>query len=391
MPEPIIIVGAGQAGAQAVHSLRTSGYDGDLIMLGDEGYAPYQRPPLSKKFLAGEVGSDHLLLRPSAFYDQAKVDLRTASAVSAIDVDGHAVETAAGGRIPYSKLLIATGTRARPLPIPGADLKGVVTLRTIADVTLMRGVFQPGTRLVIIGGGYIGLEVAAVARSLGLDVTVLEVAARVLQRVVSWQVSDFYQRLHADHGVKIRLGARLSAIDGEGHVEAVRLADGTTIPADMVLVAIGAVPVDGLAKAAGLDCQDGILVDAATRTSAPDIHAAGDCTRFASGVFGRSIRLESVQNAIDQAKAAASAMLGQPVAYDPLPWFWSDQFDIKLQIAGLSEGHARAEVSGDPTTKSFAVSYVSTDGVLLAVDAINNPRAHMLARKAVGKPYQPAA
>lgn len=391
MPQPIVIVGAGQAGAQAVHSLRTSGYDGELIMLGDEGQAPYQRPPLSKKFLAGEVGSDHLLLRPSAFYDQAKVDLRTASAVTAIDVAGHAVETNTGERIPYSKLLIATGTRARPLPLPGADLNGVVTLRTIADVTMMRGVFRPGTRLVIIGGGYIGLEVAAVARSLGLDVTVLEVAARVLQRVVSWQVSDFYQRLHASHGVKIRLGTRLSAIEGTDHVEAVRLADGTAIPADLVLVAIGAVPVEGLAKAAGLVCQDGIVVDAATRTSAPDIYAAGDCTRFPSGIFGRSIRLESVQNAIDQAKAAASAMLGQPLIYDPVPWFWSDQFDIKLQIAGLSEGHARTEVSGDPATKSFAVSYISTDGLLLAVDAINQPRAHMLARKAVGKPYQPNA
>lgn len=391
MPEPILIVGAGQAGAQAVHSLRTAGYDGDLIMLGDEGQAPYQRPPLSKKFLAGEVGSDHLLLRPSAFYEQSKVDLRTLSGVTAIDVAGHTVETAKGERIGYSKLLIATGTRARSLAAPGADLPGVLTLRTIADVTLMRGVFRPGTRLVIIGAGYIGLEVAAVARGLGLDVTVLEVAPRVLQRVVSWQVSDFYQRLHADHGVKIKLGTKLSGFEGGEHVERVRLSDGTALPADLVLVAIGAVPADELAAKAGIECRDGILVDASTKTSAPDIYAAGDCTRFASGIFGRSIRLESVQNAIDQAKAAANAMLGTPVVYDPVPWFWSDQFDVKLQIAGLSEGHARTELVGDPAARSFAVSYIATDGTLLAVDAINKAREHMLARKAVGKPYQPGA
>lgn len=391
MPEPILIVGAGQAGAQAVHSLRTAGYDGDLIMLGDEGQAPYQRPPLSKKFLAGEVGSDHLLLRPSAFYEQSKVDLRTLSGVTAIDVAGHAVETAKGERIGYSKLLIATGTRARSLAVPGADLPGVLTLRTIADVTLMRGVFRPGTRLVIIGAGYIGLEVAAVARGLGLDVTVLEVAPRVLQRVVSWQVSDFYQRLHADHGVKIKLGTKLSGFEGGEHVERVRLSDGTALPADLVLVAIGAVPADELAAKAGIECRDGILVDASAKTSASDVYAAGDCTRFASGIFGRSIRLESVQNAIDQAKAAASAMLGTPVVYDPVPWFWSDQFDVKLQIAGLSEGHARTELVGDPAARSFAVSYIATDGTLLAVDAINKAREHMLARKAVGKPYQPGA
>lgn len=382
--EPIVIVGAGQAGAQAAQSLRAAGFDGDLVMFGEEPHAPYQRPPLSKKFLAGEIGPDHLLLRPHAFYAQNRVDLRTGETVTAIDLADRSVVTARG-RTPFSRLLLATGTRARPLPIPGHELDGVASLRAIRDVDAIRAVLAPGARIVIVGGGYIGLEVAAVARGLGLDVTVLEAADRVLQRVVAADVSRFYQDLHAARGVRIVTGARIAGFVGAGgRATGVAMADGSVVAADLVLVAIGAVPVAELAEAAGLATGDGVLVDGRARASHPDVFAAGDCTRFHSPLYGRSIRLESVQNAIDQAKTAAAAMLGEAPPYDPVPWFWSDQYDVKLQIAGLSQGHVRAVTDGDPASGAFAVSYLDADGRLLAVDAINRPRDHMLARRAIG-------
>ncbi|MBL8575434.1 MAG: FAD-dependent oxidoreductase [Hyphomicrobiaceae bacterium] len=383
--DPIVIIGAGQAGAQAAQSLRANGYDGDLVMLGAEPHAPYQRPPLSKKYLSGDVSAENLALRPPAFYETNRIDLIAGAEATHIDPAGRRVETIAGQTIAYSKLLIATGTRARPLPLPGHDLDGVLTLRTIRDVDTLRPAFAPGARLVIVGGGYIGLEVAAVARARGLDVTVLEGAPRVLARVVAPPVSRFYQDLHRAHGVDIRLDQHLAGFTGGDRVTGIALADGTTVAADLVLVAIGALACDELATASGLATRDGIAVDAFTRASAPDIFAAGDCTRFTSALYGRDIRLESVQNAIDQAKAAAAAMLdiaAEP--YDPVPWFWSDQYDVKLQIAGLSQGHDRAVVDGDPATASFSVSYYLGDR-LLAVDAINRPRDHMLARRSIGK------
>jgi 3-phenylpropionate/trans-cinnamate dioxygenase ferredoxin reductase subunit len=386
--EPFVIVGAGQAGAQAAQSLRQLGYNGDLVVLGDEGFAPYQRPPLSKKYLAGDMSAEHLLLRPPAFWEKERVDIRPGVHVQSIDVVAKRIQIA-GGSLGYAKLLLATGTRARPLHIEGAALVGVLSLRTIADVDRLRPVVARGGRIVIIGGGYIGLEVAAVARSLGLDVTILEATARILGRVVSPEVSAFFTDLHQGHGVRIRTATPIARLEGrDGHVTGVTLGSGETIPADLVLVAIGALPNDTIAAAASIHCQDGIVVDATTRCNAPDIFAAGDCTRFPSALYGRSIRLESVQNAVDQAKAAATAMLGGSVQYDPVPWFWSDQFDIKLQIAGLSQDHDRVIVDGNPADRTFSVAYIRND-TLLAVDAINRPRDHMLARRGVGKPYTP--
>lgn len=393
MSAPFVIVGAGQAAAQAAASLRQAGYDGGLVMVGDEPHPPYQRPPLSKKHLAGELHGDRLALKAESYWAEAGIDLRLGAEARAIDVEGRRIELADGTRLPYARLLLATGSRPRSLALPGADLAGVHRLRGRTDVIRFQAELVPGARLAIVGGGYIGLEVAATARELGLDVTVIEAADRLLGRVVAPAVSAFFHALHAGRGVAIRTGAAVAGLEGIERVGGVRLSDGTLVPADVVLVAAGGLPNDEIARAAGLATQDGILVDEATRTSAPDVFAAGDVARFPSRRYGRLVRLESVQNAIDQAKAAASAMLGESPSYDPVPWFWSDQYDVKLQIAGLSAGHGRAEIEGDPGAGPFAVAYRDAER-LLAVDTINWPRRHMEARRTLAEspapPREPA-
>lgn len=387
MSDTCVIVGAGQAGAQAVQSLRQGGYAGDIQLLGDEPHPPYQRPPLSKKFLAGELEADRLWLRPPEFYDANAITLRTGLKVASINRESRTIGCENGESIGYDHLLLATGTRARNLPLPGFDKQGVLPLRSMGDVDAMRPLLRNGGRLVIVGAGYIGLEVAAVARSLGLKVSVLETQDRVLSRVVTPVLSQFFQTLHADQGVDIRFGVSVAAIEGDERATSVRLGSGERIECDLVLVAVGAAPNDELAKAAGLTVDDGIVVDAACRTSDPAILAAGDCTRFHSQRFGAPIRLESVQNAIDQAKAVAATICGNPGSYDPVPWFWSDQYDIKLQIAGLSQGHDEARVIGDPASGSFYVAYLRDDR-LLAVDSVNNPRSHMMARRGLGEKWR---
>jgi 3-phenylpropionate/trans-cinnamate dioxygenase ferredoxin reductase component len=381
MLEPIVIVGAGQGAAKAVETLRGAGYGGDLVVIGDEPHPPYQRPPLSKKYLAGEMDAAALSLRGPDYYATQGVDLRLGTAVVGIDTAARRVTLATGRPVPYSKLLIATGTRARKLPLAGAERDGVVTLRSISDVDAIRARLAQAERVAIIGGGYIGLEVAAVACSRGHRVTVLEGQDRVMARSVSPDVSRFFEILHRDRGVRLHTGVGVTEILGVDRVTAVALTDGRTARADLVLIAAGATPNTELAAAAGLTVADGIVVDNAAKTSAPDIYACGDCTRFPSRRYGRAVRLESVQNAIDQGKAAALAMLGEAPDYDPVPWFWSDQYDIKLQIAGLSGGYdrvAREDASGG----GFSISYFAGER-LLAVDAINAPRAHMLARRAL--------
>lgn len=384
MPEPIIIVGAGQSAAQAVASLRGEGYDGPVQLFGDEPFLPYQRPPLSKAFLAGETTPERLELRPAAFYEEKAVELQLGCRIARIDPAAHTIECVQGRFWRYSKLLLTTGTRPRPLPIPGDALEGVHHIRAIRDVERFRAEFRPGARLVIVGGGYIGLEVAAKARKMGLDVTVLETADRILKRVVTKETAEFLVTLHEAHGVVIRPSSVAARFVGEHRVEAVELGDGTRVPADVVLVAIGAVPNTELAASAGIDVANGIVVDAATRTSAPDIHAAGDVVSFPSGLYGRNIRLESVQNANDQAKAAVAAMLGCPVTYDPVPWFWSDQYDTKLQIAGLSDGFDRIEVDRAADDSRFAARYFRSER-LIAVDSINDPKTHLGARRALAE------
>ncbi len=369
-------------------SLRQGGFDGPIRLIGDEPHVPYQRPPLSKKFLLGEMAEDGLFLRPPAFYDAQMIDFIPGTLVTRIDPAAKRLSLANGDTMDYGTLVLATGTRARPLPLPGADLDGVVSLRSIADVNDIRARFATARNLVIIGAGYIGLEVAAVARLSGLDVTVLEAEDRPLKRVVSPALSAYYSDLHARNGVRLRVGTGVLSIEGQdGKVTGVLLRDGETVPADVVLVAIGALPNDELAREAGLDVDNGILVDGGGQTSDEAIYACGDCTRFHSARYDRSVRMESVQNAIDQAKAVAQSILGQDVDYDPLPWFWSDQYAVKLQIAGLSEGYDDTKTVGDPSSDKFYVAYLKNNQ-LIAVDSVNAPRSHMMARRVIGETWR---
>jgi 3-phenylpropionate/trans-cinnamate dioxygenase ferredoxin reductase subunit len=390
MSEAVVIVGAGQAAAQLAISLRQGGFRGPVRIVGEEPWLPYQRPPLSKKFLPDPKNPDSLLLRPAAFWQEQGVEIDTGERVTAIDRAGRRIVIASGSEIAYGTLALATGTSARHLPIPGIDKPGVFSLRTIEDTLHLRPALDVARRTVIIGGGYIGLEAAAVFRSEGRDVVVLEAEDRVLKRVTGAAISDFFQTFHAGRGVDLRMNARAAAIEGEPRVTGVVLADGARLPADLVLNATGARPNDDLARAAGIATNDGILVDGSARTDDPHVYAIGDCTRFHSARYGRMLRLESVQNAIDQAKAAALSILGQPQAYDPVPWFWSDQYDLKLQIAGLADRHDRAEVVGDPASAKFSVEY-RLAGRLVAVDAVNDGRAHMMARKRIAEETGSAA
>ncbi|MFG1358838.1 NAD(P)/FAD-dependent oxidoreductase [Xanthobacter pseudotagetidis] len=385
MSAPFVIIGAGQAAAQAAVSLRAEGYGGEIVMIGDETHLPYQRPPLSKAFLAGEMSADRLELKAPNFYPDSGIDVRLGTRAVRLLPAAKAVEIDGGIRIAYERALIATGTRARALPVPGADLEGVFSIRSIDDVARFRAVAQPGAKLVIVGGGYIGLEVAAKANRIGLDVTVVEGQPRVLARVACETISRYATDLQLAHGVRVLTSMGVSAITGTERVTGVELVTGEVLPADLVLAAVGAVPNLELAADASLAIENGIRVDAQARTSDPSIYAVGDVASFPSGLYGRRIRLESVQNAIDQAKAAAKAMLEGAVTYDPVPWFWSDQYDTKLQIAGLLDGFDRTECEGDVAAGRFCVRYFASER-LIAVCSVNDPKSHMLARRALAAP-----
>jgi 3-phenylpropionate/trans-cinnamate dioxygenase ferredoxin reductase subunit len=382
MSQRIVIIGAGQAGAQAVATLRAEGFAGSIAMVGDEPFPPYQRPPLSKAYLAGTFERERLFLKPQSFYDETKCELILGVAATAIDRAAHVVALADGRILNYDGLLLATGSRVRRIPVAGADLPGVFYLRGIADVDALRASFVAGARLAVVGGGYIGLEVAAVAAKLGLDVTVFESLSRVMARAVSPELSAFYQRVHREAGVRFELDTCVESFQGGSQLEAV-CAGGESHGADIALVGIGIVPNVSLAQAAGLVCNDGIAVDDCACTADPAIFAAGDCTRHL-GRDGALIRLESVQNAIDQAKHAALAMLGRPTSYREVPWFWSDQYDLKLQIAGLSrEGDARV-LRGDPAARKFAVFHLRA-GRVAAVEAVNAAPEYIVGRRLIGE------
>lgn len=382
----VVIVGAGQAGAALAAKLRALGHDGEIVMLGDEPAPPYQRPPLSKAYLLGEMEEDRLWLRAPDFWADTKVELRLGQAVTDIDPTAKTV-TVGGEALEYDHLALTTGSTPRRLPASiGGSLEGVYTVRTLADVDAMRSAFQPGRKVIIVGGGYIGLEAAAVASKLGLDVTVLEMAPRILQRVASPETSTYVRTLHQSHGVKILESTGLDRLIGDDRVEGALLKDGRTLPADFVIVGVGVTPNTHLAETAGLAIENGIATDEMGLTNDPAIWSAGDCASF-PWKDGR-IRLESVGNAIDQAEAVAANIMGAAAPYQARPWFWSDQYDLKLQIAGLNTGYDRIVTrKGDGDVVSF---WYFRGADLLAVDAMNDSRAYMVGKRLIEMGKSPA-
>ena len=380
----IVIVGGGHAAGQGAASLRQSGYDGELVVICDEPHIPYQRPPLSKQYLAGEHGLDRVYLRPEAFYQDRGIELRSGRRATEIDVKARTLVLDDTSTLAYDKLLLATGSRVRKLDIPGGALPGVHYLRNIADADNIKADMAPGRRVTIVGGGYIGLEVASVAVQAGLSVTVLEMEDRILKRVASAEMSTFYHALHTDAGVRIRTGASARRFAGTERVDQVVCADGTEVPSDLVVVGVGVAPNIELAETAGLTCENGILVDERCATSAPDIYAAGDCTNHPNPILGRRLRLESVPNAMEQSRVAATNLAGQEKVYANVPWFWSDQYDLKLQMVGFSTDGNSHVVRGDPATRKFIMFHLKDD-VLTAADAVNAPREFMTCRQLVGR------
>jgi 3-phenylpropionate/trans-cinnamate dioxygenase ferredoxin reductase subunit len=376
MTKSVAIAGAGHAAGQVVATLRQKKFAGTITLIGEEPWLPYQRPPLSKKFLAGELPAERLHFKPQSFYDDPAIEVRLETRIDSLDCRGKTLRTAGGRQIAYDKLVLATGARPRLLRLPGVDLDGVHYLRTIADVTGIRSRLGAGVRVVIVGAGYIGLEVAAVASQLGADVTVIETEDRVMKRVVSPQISEFYQREHSSHGVKLMLSTSIGGFSGGRQVAGVELSDGRRVAAHLVVIGIGVVPNTELASDAGLAVENGIVVDNRCQTSDPDIFAVGDCTYHPNDILGYRVRLESVHNALEQAKTAASNICGERSCYAQVPWFWSDQYDLKLQIAGLSQEYDQTVVRGEPDSRSFSCLYLR-DGQLIAVDAVNSAKDFM--------------
>ncbi|HMO07816.1 MAG TPA: FAD-dependent oxidoreductase [Paracoccaceae bacterium] len=384
----IVILGAGQAGAAAAARLRALGHAGPITLIGEEAAPPYQRPPLSKAFLMGEIGEERLYLRPVAFWAEQGIELRSGCRATGIDRVARQVGTT-GGRIPYDALILATGAVPRRLPgAVGGDLPGAFTLRGIADVEAMRPAMQPGARLLVVGGGYIGLEAAAVARKLGLEVVLVEAAPRILGRVACPETAEWFRDLHRGHGVTIHEGTGLARLKGPDRVRGAVLADGRQIDADLAIVGVGVTPGTALAETAGLAIANGIATDAFGRTSDESIWACGDCASFPVAGGGR-LRLESVQNAIDMAETVAANLMGAAQPYAPVPWFWSDQYDAKLQIAGLNSGYDGVAVR-QGTGGARSHWYFAGDR-LLAVDAMNDSRAYMVGKRLVETGRSPAA
>lgn len=379
----VVIVGGGQAAADAATSLRQQGFQGAITMIAEEAYLPYRRPPLSKAFLAGEADIESLYLRGADVYAKHDIACRTGTRAVQIDTAGKRLTLSCGEQLAYGRLVLALGGRPRQLPVDGAGLENVHYVRTIRDVLALRPGFQAGRRLVIIGGGYIGLEVAAVARKTGLHVTVVEALPRVLARVTAPELSAFYERAHGQRGVQVLTGVGVAALAGEGRVEHVVLADGRRLPADLVIAGIGLVPSTELAGEAGLEvAPGGIVVDRFCRTSEPDIYAIGDCTFHENVFYGRHMRVESVPNATEQARVLAANFCGKAAEHAAVPWFWSDQYDLKLQMVGLSEGYDQLVLRGSVESESFIAFYLR-EGVVIAADSVNRPQEFMVAKRLV--------
>lgn len=387
----VVIVGGGQAAGETASELRKQGFEGRIVIVSEESQPPYKRPPLSKAYLAGSIQQEQLFVMQPPILEKHRIEFRGGVKVTAIDRVAQEVVLSDGGRLGYDRLVLATGGRARPLPVPGADAPNVFVLRSIDDVTRIRERCAEGKRVVIVGGGFIGLEVAAVLLKQGLDVTVLEGLDRVLARVTAPEVSTFFEQVHREAGVTLHTGAQVAELVGSPEVTAVKLADGREIPADFVIAGIGLIANTELAAEAGLVVDNGIVVDEFAQTSDPLVYAAGDCTNHPSAFLGRRVRLESVQNAMEQGRAVARNLMGKAEAYQNVPWFWSDQYDLKLQMVGISTGYEQLVLRGDPKTeRSFAAFYLK-GGKLVAADAVSKPQDFMMAKKMVaeGKTLDP--
>lgn len=382
--ERVVIAGAGHAGGAAAAFLRQLGWTGEIVLVGEEPIPPYQRPPLSKAWLTGEADGESLALRPAAFYPDAGIELRLSTTVTALDRAAKIVALGSGETLQYDHLILALGARARRLPLPGMELDNVLELRTVADADRLKAVLQPGKRLAVVGGGYIGLEAAASARGLGAEATIIEREPRVLARVACQILSDFFEHFHRAQGVQIELNAGVQALEGaDGRVTGVRLTDGRVIPCDAALIGVGAVANEELARDAGLACAGGIVVDLSARTLDPSIYAIGDCTQRPLPLYGRTMRLESVPNALEQARQAASAICGKPPPVPEVPWFWSDQYNLRLQIVGIPFDAVEVVVRGDIAAGSFALFHLAADGTVQAVEAVNASMEFMGGRRIV--------
>lgn len=390
MRKETIILGAGHAGVQAAASLREEGYDGAIRLIDSQIALPYQRPPLSKAFMKGETSADLIVLRGEAFYREQAIDWIPGVKALRIDREKRRLLLADGTAMPYDNLILATGARARPLPVPGANLGNVHALRDIEDAIRIKAGTTKAERIAIIGGGFIGLEFAAVAAALGKQVTVVEAMPRVMARAVSEPVSLAFQRRHAALGVTLKLGVGVTSLTGtDGQVAGIQLADGSTVPCDMAVVGIGVLAEDRLAVEAGLTCANGIVTDGSMRTSDPAIFAIGDVNSHQNPFFGGVLRLESVQNAVDQAKTAAKVIAGHASTYHAVPWFWSDQADLKLQIAGVSPALDQIVLRGDPEAGAFS-TFGYAEGRLRVVESVNRPADHMMARRMIGEGRGPS-
>jgi len=381
MADGCVVVGTGQAGFEVAASLREAGYEEPIALVGEEPHLPYQRPPLSKGFVLDTQGMDEVELRPDAFYRDHRIDLVPGERVTAIDRAARRVRLASGGELAFQSLVLAVGAHNRGLPVDGAELDGVVYLRTLDESIALKQRLAASAQVVVIGGGFIGLEVAASACVLGKAVTVLEAQPRLMPRVVAPRISEFYRELHAAKGVTIVCEAAVAEIEGYGgRVRAVRLSGGASYPADLVVVGIGVAPNVEVAQTAGLPVSNGIAVDEHLQTADPAIYAVGDCAEHPNAFAGRRVRLESVQNAADQARCVAASIAGRRAPYTALPWFWTDQFDVRLQMAGLSQGYDSIVTRGNPGTRKFSVFYFRGPQ-LVAVDSINRPADHIVARR----------
>jgi len=381
--ERVLIIGAGQAAGQAVDTLVREGARARVALLGAEPHPPYQRPPLSKQVLTGEMAPERTVLRAADWYAGHGVELHLGRRATRLDRAAHAVELDDGRRLEYDRVLLATGARPRRLDLPGAGLDGVHVLRSIEDAQAIRARLGAGARLVVVGGGFIGLEVAAAGVALGAQVTVLEAAPRLLGRVMPEAMARWFERLHRARGVDVRCGVEVQGFAGRSRVSAVQTGDGE-VAADVVVVGIGIVPNQELAAEAGLPCDDGILVDEHCQSSDPAVLAAGDCTRHPQPLLGARVRLESVPNAMGQGRVAAARLLGKEASWAELPWFWSDQYDVRLQMAGLSDERDQRVLRGDPDGERFAAFYLR-DGVLVAAHVVNDPRTFLACRRRVAR------